>query len=70
MSDRDKNLLPRAEFNAILKEWTNWRETTVHFRESLATRISVIETRGVTWAAAIAIFVTILQIAVYWVLKR
>ncbi len=69
MKDREATFLPRDEFQAILKEWSAWRDQTTILREALANRVTKIETRSVTWTAAIGIFFIILEIALHFLKK-
>ncbi len=50
-------------FNATLKEWSMWRETTVN-------RITIMETRAVTWTAALGVFFIVLQLFLYWFVHK
>ncbi len=70
MKDRESTFLPREEFQAILKEWAQWREATALRREAIANRLTVIETRSITWTAALGIFFIIVQIVMFWLFRK
>lgn len=56
-------LLKRETFDSILKEWSSWRE-------QVERRQTVIETRSITWTAAIGFFFTVIQIFLFWFLRK
>ncbi len=62
ITDRSQ-FLSLEVFNATLKEWSMWRETTVN-------RITIMETRAVTWTAALGIFFIVLQLFLYWFIHK
>ncbi len=70
MKDREASFMPRAEFQAILGEWALWREQTAVVREKLATRVTTIETRSVTWTAALGLFFIVVQIVMFWMFRK
>ena len=62
MTDRT-SFLAMDVFNATLKEWSIWRE-------SITNRLTVIETRSVTWTAALGIFFIIIQVVIFWLTHK
>ncbi len=70
MKDREASFLPREEFHAILREWSVWREQSSIARETLATRVTTLETRSVTWTAALGIFFIVVQIVMFWMFRK
>ncbi len=70
MKDRESTFMPREEFQAILREWAVWREQSSIVREKLSIRVTTIETRSVTWTAAIGVFFIVVQIVMFWMFRK
>lgn len=70
MNDRDVRLLPRAEFAAILNEWSSWRIEREEKLKLAELAIARIETRLSTWFASGAVFFTVVQLVIFWLNKK
>ena len=68
-NDRDQ-LLTRAVFDVTIKEWSMWREGLIKDIALLQTRLTVIETRSITWTAALGIFFAAVQIVLFWITHK
>lgn len=70
MTDRDAKYLTKSEFQGILKEWNLWRESFMKEFGYVKNRLTIIETKAITWCAAITVFFTIVQLAMLWILRK
>ena len=61
LTDRGQ-FLPRETFDTYRAEGTTWRER-------VEKRLTTIETRAVTWGAALGVFVVVLNFALRWLGK-
>ncbi len=64
----DRALFLRTErFEGILKEWTAWRyehsDESNAWRARIDNRVTVIETRSITWTSILGVIFTVIQVA-------
>lgn len=69
MMDREVKFLPRDEFKGILTEWGSWRTASETTAANTRNRLTVIETRSITWTSALAVLFTVVQLVMIWVLR-
>lgn len=62
IEDRGR-LVTRESYDQTVREWGMWRDT-------VNTRLTTIETRSITWTAAIGIFFVVVQVVMYFLLHR
>ena len=58
LEDRSQ-YLKLDRFESILGEWSNWRSR-------FDNRLTIIETRSVTWTGALGVFFVLIQVIIYW----
>jgi len=67
--DRDQ-LLKREVFEITVNEWSHWRNVmtkeTSAWRELISGRLTVIETRSITWTASLGVVFMILQVVMFF----
>jgi len=67
-------LLKREVFEITVREWTIWRDALLKdissWRSLTDQRLTTIETRSVTWTAALGIFFILVQIVMFWISRK
>lgn len=60
----------KERLDELIKEWIRWRENHLEetgiWRSDITKRLTVIETRAITWTAAIGIIIVIINVAIKW----
>jgi len=60
----------KERLDELIKEWIRWRENHLEetglWRSDITKRLTVIETRAITWTAAIGIIIVIINIVMRW----